>query len=375
VKPSDNSTEALKNIVVRPLVRGDLAQILRLHETRDDIDEGGAEKRTRLLEWLAFRNPFGGQDETTYYVAEEKGTILAYHGRMPVRFVINGTISPGYFVHDLYVDPAARKRGLGVAITFLIARAIEEQSDTFFCLYGMTPLNRMMQTRRGYTEMVADSYLRRISIRNELMRFLPSPVLAGLGDLVRRAGLSAFDVLLQFRTAGGRVTLTMPDRFDEAVDRLAEALRPVLGICSLRTSAHLNWRYVDRPFPRERIIAAWRDGVMTGYAVVGLSPYKKDTPVGLILDLIADPADTPTIIKLIQSSVRQLASMGAAAVRCIMSDPRFAAVLRQCLFTREAVGQTMMLGNLHKSDQRAVIEEVRRWHMTRGESDSFLLSP
>lgn len=375
MKPSGNSTEALKNIRVRPLVRDDLPEILRLHGTRDDIDERGAEKRTRLLEWLAFHNPFARRDETTYYVAEEDGTLLAYHGRMPVQFGINGIVSDGYFVHDLYVDPAARKRGLGVVITFMIARAIEEESDTFFCLYGMTPLNRMMQTRRGYVEMVADSFLKRLSIRSEITRFLPSPVLAGLADLVRRAGFSAYNGLLSLRTVRRRITITLPTRFDESVDQLNEALRPKLGICSLRSSAHLNWRYVDRPFPRERIIAAWSDGALVGYAVVGLSPYKKETPVGLILDLIADPADTPVIIRLIQASVAELRAMGAAAVRCIMSDTRFAAVLRQCLFTKEAVGQTMMLGNLHKSGQRTVIEDVRRWHMTRGESDSFLLSP
>jgi len=375
VTATERTEGSPRGIVIRALIPDDLPEMLRLHTTRDDVDAEGARQRTELLEWLAFHNPFARPDETTYYVAESDGKIVAYHGRMPVQFGIRGKIEHGHFVHDLYVDPEFRKKGLGLQLTFDIALAIEQGSKGFFCLCGMTNLNKLIQTKCGYVELTADSFLRRISIYREARKVLRLGAAALIADAARGAWLSVYDRFVSARTGVRRISVVRVPRFDDEADALHDRISPKLGVCSSRTSAHLNWKYVDRPYRRERIVAARRNGILSGYAVVGLSPYKRDYPVGLILDLIADPDDTTTISALVLASMRELKSMKALAVRCIMTDSRFSRILERCAFSRETVGQSMMLGNLEKSDAKDFLMDIRSWHMTRSESDAFMLSP
>lgn len=363
----------MNDITVRPLAHGDLGGIQRLHSTRDGFDEEKAMKRTKLLEWIAFHNPFANPGEATYYVAYHAGQMVAYHGRMPVQFSVGGSVESGYFVHDLYVDPETRRKGLGLALTFALAQAIEEETPAFFCLYGMTPTNRMMQRRRGYVEIVADSYLKRINILKDAKRFLRFRILAKVADSCARAGLAVLNTIATVITPSHGVKTTILARFGLEVDALNERIRRKVGVCTLRTSAHLNWKYIDRPYPRETLIVAERNGVMTGYAVAGISP--NNFSVGMLLDLMADPDDTASIAALVRASVRHLRKQNAGVVRCVMTDARFARILKRLLFAKESVGKTMMLGNLHKTSFENHLKDLKSWHMTRSESDCFMLSP
>ena len=90
---------------IRALTPEDLPGMGLLMQSRNDLVGGEVQKRLKLIEWLAFENPFAN-GEPTYFIAVENGCIIAHLGRMPVEFMARGRCCKGYFIHDLYVHPA-----------------------------------------------------------------------------------------------------------------------------------------------------------------------------------------------------------------------------------------------------------------------------
>lgn len=362
----------MSDIQIRRLERADLPEMLRLHLTRDDIQQPeGAHERTELLEWLAFHNPHAN-GEATYYVAADAGKIVAYHGRMPAYLNYFGQRVKGYFVHDLYVDPEYRKRGKGLWLTLALAKKIEEESDSFFCLYGMTKLNLEMHRRRKYRETFADRYIKLLNPRTELPKIVRSKILAQLFLPVVRLVLWAVDALLLLHRPGD-VKVTQIERFDQRFDALNEAVSQKLGVSSHKDSAMLNWRYVDRPYRRDTVYAAERKGELTGFIVLTNSPYRTDFPQGMIVDIVADPEDRKTIAALCRRAVAHFRRQKTDSILAIFSDRRFAAVFQRYLFVKNS-GKKMMLGNIERAPilERDLLD-LKKWHMTRGESDGFML--
>jgi GNAT superfamily N-acetyltransferase len=348
-------------------------QILRLHRSRDDVHRPeDAEHRTRLLEWLAFHNPFAG-GEATYYVAEEAGTILAFQGRMPVEFLINGARRKGYYVHDTYVHPDARTRGIGFPLIAALAETTEKESDSFFCLLGGTPLNLKIQRRMGYREIPpAPQYVKFLNPRRQIKRFLKVPLLVTLAAPLVRLGLSVLDFfLITLRSQG---TSTQPiDRFDQRFDRLVASIAGTLGTSAYKSSAYLNWKYVDRPFRRDTILAVEDESGVKGFIILAMT--RGEMEGGVIMDIVADPGDRRTILQLCRGAVEFFRKRNAEFIRCVISDERFGRMLQKFLFVKSREGKALLLGNLERAPaDQAVLTETNRWHMTLGESDAFMLS-
>jgi hypothetical protein len=58
-----------------------------------------------------------------------------------------------------------------------------------------------------------------------------------------------------------------------------------------------------------------------------------------------------------------------------MSDGRFAALLRRFLFFRFGNGRAVLLGNLHHVEMNNLpLADINKWHITLGESDTFMLT-
>ena len=363
------------SIRVRPLVRSDMEQMNGLHHTRDDVTEpGDAEKRTQLLEWLAFHNPFA-RGEATYYVAEDAGKIVAFQGRMPVEFIIDGSRQKGYYVHDTYVHPDYRTKGLGFSLITALAQATEQQSDSFFCLLGGTPLNLKIQRRMGYNELPpTPQYVKLLNPRKQLTKLLRARTLVALVNPIARAALTLIDTLLMNFNSSDLNTFPV-ERFDQRFDELMRSLLPLSGICPAKTSEYLNWRYADRPYKRDTVFAVEEGGTLRGYIILALSPYRTGSSLGVIVDIMADPSDQRTLSALCRRAIQFFRQENADAISCILTNRRMEAIFKNFLFRRDSAGKAVLLGNLnsHTTHQRQ-LTDLNHWHITRGDSDGFMLS-
>jgi GNAT superfamily N-acetyltransferase len=363
----------MRRFTVRPLRPDDIGKMADLLNTRAELDQENTEKRLRLFEWLAFRNPFA-DGEATYFVAEDDGRIIAHLGRMPMEFVINGKSCRGYFVHDLFVHPEYREKGEGFFISISLYKAVEKDSGSFCCLVWTTDLNLEMQKRRGYHELWADRYFKFFDPYAKLKKVIRQDAFAKVSSIVLKTIFRWVDSIL-LRSSPVDVRISKIGIFDSRFDNLSQRLSSKIGISPLRTSSYLNWRFLGRPFSKIEVLAAEKDGQVMGFVVVSLIP---DTqyPEGELVDIMADPEDTKTISALFGAAIEYFREKKVYSIKCCLTDKRFSKVLQRFLFLRDFTGmEPVMLANLEKCEHKKYLTDMNNWHLTYGASDQLMLEP
>lgn len=327
--------------------------------------------RKRLIEWLAFHNPYAN-GEATYFIAEDDGKIVGHVGNMPQQFVVNGTRQKGYYMHDLYVHPEYRQKGLGFFINLGMHKELEKQADSFCCGLRTTKLNLQLQRQRKYYEMHADVYVKMLRPMALIKILKKRPLVLALSPFIKIGLLVADALILPLNRK--RLPVADVARFDERFDRLSDALIGKTGISTYKTADYLNWKYVDRPYSRNKIFATERDGELTGFIV--LAPvldvgYRR----GTVLDLVADPDDTATLQTLARAAVDFYKNEKADSIHCYMTDKRFAGPFKKLLFMNDRVGVNVMLANLKKAEnEKESLTDINNWSINYGESDGFMLN-
>ena len=363
----------MKDINIRKLEKSDIDKIKELLATRDGYGPEQVEQRAEMMAWVAFNNPYTTNDEGTYLIAENGQKIVAYHGRMPSMFVIEGKPAKGYYIHDLYVDPEYRKKGLGFWITIDLAKTIEDYSDSFLVLYGMTPLNLQMQRRRGYPESHVPGYLKVLNPVKQLEKKLGSSLTVRILGSILAYVLKLLEFIWSPRS-GLKANWSKIDRFDESFDPLFEQAMADSNNSTMRTSAYLNWKYIDRPYRREEVFSIEEDGNKLGYVILGFSPYNKQYKEGVIVDIMAYNQDASTISKLLKLAIKYFRDKKAISITCVASDERYIKMLKKYAFIQRP-GKGLMLGNLDKVNRdNESFKNVHNWHFTIGDSDAYMLS-
>ena len=361
----------MKDIAIRPLTIKDLKRMCNLIETRDDIDPKDAEKRLRLVEWVAFKNPFAN-GEPTYFVADDGRKIVAHLGRMPMEFMINGRICKGYFVHDLYVDPEYRANGQGFFVCMSLYKAIETNSDSFCCMVWTAHLNLELQRLRGYHELGGDRYYKFFNPYEKMTKVIKQNQMAKLTGFILKIVLRFADaILINLIPAGVKVTKT--DKFDSRFDKLDPDTFSKIGICSHKTRKYLNWRFTGKPFGNMEVLVAEKSKGILGFAVVSVENdggYLQ----GVLVDIMAHPDDARTISSLFKAAVKYFRRKKVDWIRCCLTDKRFARILKRFLFFKDVLyKEPVMLANLDKCDVSKLLIDINRWHLTYGASDDLML--
>lgn len=400
----------MKNVVIRELKPNDLDKMLDLLRSRDELNEEGARKRKKLMEWCAFRNPYAN-NEPTYFIAEDNREIVAYIARMPAEFIIKGSIKKGYFIHDLYVHPKYRKIGLGFFLSMSLFKTVEEKSKFFCCGAWSNPMTLKFHRRRGYQELWADRFIKLLSPYAKLNEFLWYQKLKQfflpwghvmpfntkshqVNDFGKESSdsnvkffkrvIKASNLLLGYiillaepilsRINRCKARIVHLDRFDSRFDDLNQKLIPKLGVSSVKTRVCLNWKYVDRPFNTTFILAAEEDDRILGYVILDLRPIRAYS-MGTIITIMADPEDTKTIFSLCKAAIDFFKEKEVHYIECCLTDRRFIKILNKFLFFKAFRREPLTLANLSKSDDKEYLTDINNWHLTYGDSDSFMLEP
>lgn len=367
----------MKNVKIRELKLSDMPKIKELLETREGFGTEKAEKRTQLLQWLAFNNPFANGG-ATYYVAEDEERIIAHLGRMPIELAFQGERHRSYFMHDLYVHPEYRQKGQGFFLSMALYDTVEEQSDTFFCGLWATPLNLKLLQLRKYDQLRANKYVKILDPRKlrdprRNLKFKGRFLLPLLNPIIRFfMGCVDFVLLGIYR---GDVIIIELQRFDERIDKLNKRILSKFRVSVCKDSNYLNWKYIDRPFGKKMVFAAERNGDLTGYLV--LNPkLEGEFYRGTILDIMADPDDKKTISALCCQAIKYFRKKGAYSINVFLTDSRLASVFKTFLFLKDPARDSFFLGNLSKCNTlRDDLLEISNWHLSYGDSDGAMLRP
>jgi len=292
---------------------------------------------------------------------------------MPNEFMINGKCQRGYFIQDLYVHPKYRKKGMGFFLSMSLYKAIEESTESFCCSVWTSDLNLEMLRRRGHYELKAGCYLKVLNPNEILRRLLRKKTLVRIFSPFLRRILDLID-LIMLRLIPSYRKIAKIDRFDFRFDNFYQSILNKIGICSYKQSSYLNWKLIDRPFSKITVFAAHEKGQIRGFVII--APHLgKNYPEGMIVDIIADPQDTRTIVSLIKASINYFRRQKVFSIRCCMTDRRFIKILRRFLFLALPRGEPVMLANLEKSEQKEFLMDINNWHLTYSESDVLMLIP
>jgi len=364
-------------IKIRRLTESDIEELRNFHRRREDIQQPEvADRIVQLIEWFAFSYPLS-RGEAAYYVAEENGKIIATLGRLPTEFSVNGKYLKGYYIHNLHVDVGSRREGLGFDLVMSLSQKVEDESEYFFCMFALSPINYRMQKRRKYVVLPpAPMYFRPVTTYQQVRAIVRNRLLARVISPFAEMTLNLADLLLfSFSRSDGDVMSI--ERFDSRFDEFNRKILPRVGVSTVKSSTYLNWKYIDRPFRTEKVLAVERNGELKGFVVLSVFPFKKKFRRGWIVEILADPDDIPAISALCKASIRYFKNAKVDTVQCILTDERFTRVLKKFMFRKgSGVGEPVLLGNLDKcQSEKDYLSEIRNWHFTYGERASYFLKP
>jgi len=367
----------MKNVKIRELQFSDMPKIRELVQTREGFSEEKAEKRTKLLEWLAFKNPFANGG-ATYFVAEDQDRIIAHIGRMPVELTFHGERHRTYFMQDLYVHPEYRQKGQGFFLSMALYDTLERESDTFFCGLWATPLNLKLLQLRKYDQLRANKYVkildpRKLQDPRRNLKFKGRFLINLLNPIIRFfMGCVDFGLL---RISRSDVKVTELERFDDRVDKLNKHILSKFRVSVCKDAQYLNWKYIDRPFGKKIVYAAEKKGELSGYLVLN-NRLEGKFYKGTILDIMADPEDKKTIAALCCKAIQYFRKQGAYSVNVFLTDSRLASVFKKFLFLKDPAEDSFFLGNLNKCcGEKEHLLDIRNWHLSYGDSDGAMLRP
>ena len=347
----------------------DLDSIRHLNSTHYQGDS--LSKKNALFDWVACCNPTSN-DGTSYLVIKDGEKVVAYLGRMPADFMIQGKKQKGYFVHDLLVDPEYRKKGLGLAFHNRLHTTCEETAGTLTVELWMTEYTHTFLKRKGHYQLDAHWYMRPVScysILNKALKNKPvSRLLAPLGQ-----GLfNLYDYLMLSRNRNG-ISVSKIDRFEKQFDEFADKTAAAFKLSVIRHSDYLNWQYADRPFANYAIFKAERQNDLTGYVVLLIREIES-IRIGLIVDILADPDDSATISSLCNTAIKYFKKEKVESIRCVLTNKNFIRIFKKCLFFRERWRKPVdiMLGNLDDHPAKDEVIDVDGWFLTLGDSDAVL---
>jgi hypothetical protein len=384
---------------IRPLRPTDMDSFVELCSERAGLDRTAAEKRAQIVEWLAFHNP-EPDGEPTYFAVDVGGRVMGHLGRMPTRFGIEGRPHQASYMHDLFVHPELQHGGRGFFLAMQMYRAAEQASPSFSVLAWTNEINLRIQRARHYEELWVDRYVKLLRADGQIDRLAcriggKGPAHGGDGSggrdegddrargvgvgTILNAGMNAgkpvaagllqlTDRVLNRALGGRRRRIVRLDRFDERFDGLAERLLPRIGIAPIKTQAYLNWKHFDRPhLDAAAYLATDGSGDLLGFTVVSVP--RSGHHDAYVLELVADPDDTQTIIALALQAAEHSRTIGAYSLQCVVTDPRFARVLRQLLFVPREPREPLFRANSERYVHPELLGRLDSWHFSYGDSE------
>jgi GNAT superfamily N-acetyltransferase len=239
--------------------------------------------------WLYRDNPHGA-GLTWLAIHSKTNDIIGCTSIFPRRMWLNGKLTSGSVGGDLFVNHRFRRQGMASA---LLQKSIPEMSEHGVDVrYGFADARPMAAFRKAgayfpFTmQELGFSFRRGASLARRL------PLLAGLQDLtgrvIERGLLRPFHRYGDETAASHLKTIT---QFDERFDALHEELLPNFGVCPVRDSHYLNWRYFENPTNAQQVVAYEDNGRLLGFAALEFAG-----EICYLVDLFAHAEHVPALI-------------------------------------------------------------------------------
>jgi len=104
--------------------------------------------------------------------------------------------------------------------------------------------------------------------------------------------------------------------FDESINTFWDEIKDHYGFIVERSKDYLNWRYCDSRGGDYLIKIAERDGRILGYIVLRVNKYRRDYPIGYIVDLLTLPDRLDVVSALVRDAIHNFDDQNINITKC-----------------------------------------------------------
>lgn len=315
------------------------------------------------FDWLYRGNPHG--NAVTWIAVLEKGDrIVGCTSIFPRRMRLDGEPILGSYGGDSFVDPDFRRRGIAQSLHKYSVSDMRQLDIQ--CHYGFpVPANLRAFVRAGALDP-CDFHRFQLPLNAEwIVRSLHLGPIAPFAATILNPVIKLYLARKIFRNSPPRNRLQVVGTFDSKVDELFDSVAHRFGICCVRDSAYLNWRFSNHPFIKSTIVK-WQDnGTLLAYAVLDLS-----TEQCKILDFLV--RDDEEIGHDFLSSLAQFArEKGKESISLnLYSCGPGARIFRQSGFRRLGNGRRLMVLTIHEPVKDKIFDDPDKWFLMPGDRDA-----
>ncbi len=311
-------------------------------------------------EWFFAKNPASSFGEPPFLITEHADELTGLLLSFPNAAYWKEERIPMYCIANFFVHP--KKRGIGLRL----AKAMIDQP---YLLIGSP----------NKSSVIIWEYLNSLDWKKPLtltkimdsQSFLQKTKLPGI-NVVSRVINILLRTLKVFSPSTVGVRLEEADDFPKACDDLwnsvvAKGINPQapsqgMALMTIRDQSYLQWRFVHCPQREYKIILAYREKKLTGYAVLRFGN-KGGLIRGYVVDLLMEPNDNGTGSALLQAAESWFTKNKVQVIHCLIADipSPWRTLLTRCGFLlRKLDHQLVASNNLQSLPKEAGLDAAFR---------------
>ncbi|SNX71107.1 hypothetical protein SAMN05878503_10860 [Cereibacter ovatus] len=247
----------------------------------ETFSQEAVERKRRAWDWL-FKAPFRTETNPARVLTIERaGRLVGGVFLLPTEVTLDGVPTPAVLPIGNNIRPNDRGAGM---VTLKTCFNLGHGGITV----GLASSDRLsaVWVRLGAAESPPRTLCRKLyrpgsilALRGRLPRMLGGPL-----DAVFRLPLAIIGIMRPSQRKTERIVPI--ETFGPEFDTAWEAARPSVKCAISRTSAHLQWRHIESPFPAGRCLALYRDRKLAGYVAITIAPTGSG-PAGRVTDIFA----------------------------------------------------------------------------------------
>jgi hypothetical protein len=302
-------------------------------------------------EWQFLRVPTNDDDAPPLWILVRGGEILGQVGAIPVHLSLAGHVQPAAWASDLMINPEYWNRGGFPLLMREFARGY--------------PIGLVLgMNMKAYGLFRRSKGWRDLGVIPRLERYCSVRGLASLRTLVALGRQSG--TVLRGLVAGGQRSNVRVDAVAHFDDRASALWDRTIGdrIGVRRSAAWLNWKYAGQPLLTHERLQIESEGTLVGCAVLRVEDVGGERH-GYLVECFGE---TAALVDVARAAVERLRARRVDRITCDVLDPATERALRRLGFVYRRSGMKFML-HTREAALGAVVNERRRWYITRGDAD------
>jgi GNAT superfamily N-acetyltransferase len=309
-------------------------------------------------EWQYRFNPNVPPDGPLIWLAREGSTVVGQYATMPVRLSLGGREIDAAWGMDVMVSPERQRQGLGDQLFRTWDRHVGASLGL-----GLSEASTRLFQKLNWPSLGPVPCLVKPLSRRALRRpDWPMPV----NRFVSYVTFPWVRVVARTRPLHGEVRLIR--HFDERFTALWERIQGAFGFAVRRDASYLNWKYVQAPHVRYGIAALERAGDAAGYLVYRHVQEPRGR-VTLLVDFLADPADTSGVLTLLRWLDREARAADTDKIRTFALHEGFRKLLRRSGYYPVKSSMQFVAKVNALVVPPGFYKNTDTWHVTLGDSD------